>query len=58
MDFSFHVNVFIDIAIVLILFMQPLLGETTSQPTIWHSHNAMFPEAQMQGLWYRCIYWS
>lgn len=38
MNFSFHVNVFIDVAIVLILVMQPLLGETASQQTVWLSH--------------------
>jgi hypothetical protein len=55
---SFHVNVPIDVAFVLILFMQPFLEETVSQPTSRYSDSYTIftplfhdvPELQMQEL--------
>lgn len=49
-NFLFHVTMSIDIALVLILFVQPFLGETVSQQTSWYSGphfcilSKMFPE--------------
>lgn len=53
----------IDIAIVLFLFTHPFLAETVSQQTSQHSDpydlsapsSSMFPETQIQDLWYTCI---
>lgn len=34
---TFHINMSMDIAIVLVLFLQPFLGETVSQLAFWYS---------------------
>lgn len=50
---SFHVNMCIDIAIALALFMQPFLGETvTADFLFWflQSFYLLFSEPQKQGL--------